>query len=91
MLNESHLFLVLSGFVAGLAYYTNFYLSHLSYLAFPALQVGIFFFSLFSSVVFFSPPVPTFVSHTSATWPSHVWHLSLSSQNSGTVAKCLLY
>ena len=41
MLNESHLFLVLSGFVAGLVYYANFYLSHLSYLAFPTLQVCI--------------------------------------------------
>ncbi|KAK7101167.1 hypothetical protein V1264_023998 [Littorina saxatilis] len=38
LLNESHLFLVLAGAMAGLVYYTNFYLSHLSYLAFPTLQ-----------------------------------------------------
>ena len=60
MLNESHLFLVLSGFVAGLVYYANFYLSHLSYLAFPTLQVCI------CSLCF---SIPTFTSHISVTWP----------------------
>ena len=60
MLNESHLFLVLSGFVAGLVYYANFYLSHLSYLAFPTLQVCI------CSLCF---SVPTFISHTTVTGP----------------------
>ncbi|XP_076463263.1 nucleoporin NDC1-like [Babylonia areolata] len=38
VLNESHLFYVLAGSLAGLVYYCNFYLNHRNYLVFPALQ-----------------------------------------------------
>ncbi|KAL8598596.1 hypothetical protein ACOMHN_013479 [Nucella lapillus] len=38
VLNESHLFLVLAGSVAGVVYYCHFHLNHLNYLAFPTLQ-----------------------------------------------------
>nr|KAG5698348.1 hypothetical protein BaRGS_010934 [Batillaria attramentaria] len=37
-LNESHLFVVLSGATAGLFHYASFHLQHQNYLAFPTLQ-----------------------------------------------------